>query len=1404
MFQNQDGNILLKKSLLTIIFLSANFFFNGRIQAQTITLLSPTGAGGFESGTTFTANGWTEVQAAGDARKWWVGTPAGSQAGTRAAYVGSSTNNNGIANAKVDHFYRDLIVPAGAVNVQLNFYLKQITTDNTFDYFYVFTTTTANTPVTGTIPGSGYVQRFVNTATAYPAFTAIPTIDLSSLAGTTVRLVFTFKSDAFTPNANPAVDNISFTYENALPCSGTPSPGNTLASAINPVCSGSSVTLSLQNPSSNTGLNYQWESSADGTSWSIIPLALSSTYVATPVASTYYQCKVTCTNSNQFAYSGAYQVQTTNCINMQNGSITTCSAKFYDSGGPSGSYVNGEDYTYTFYPLPGNKIQIVFNSFVTESGYDFLSVFDGNSVSAPQLFSGSGSALPGTFTSSAADGSLTIHFTSDLSLSYSGWDATVSCISIPACTGTPVPGNVTGNTAVCYGSNTTLTATGATIGFSGLQYQWEESDDNGIGDPWAIVTGGSGATTINYTSPVLTNSVYYRMTVTCTNSGQTVSSPGQFILVNPLPVTSITPSSNRICGIETVTLTGNGAASYSWSPATGLNATTGAVVIAGPASTTTYTVTGTTNGCSMTASTTIDVYPAIGSVSATADTTQGCDPLSTTLHANACLNVSPTMNFDSSSANYTPTGATGFLTMSSADDGFATINLPFSFNYFGNSYTSGFVSTNGFLAFGTSSTSLTAQQLPNATTPNNIIALCWNDLLHSAVNTGVDTFTVGSVGSRKFVIRFNAGAVAFYNIGSQSGSFGGKIILHEGTNKIELRIDAMNMGTVTGRLKTLGVENSDGTIGFAAPGKNATDWLAGSSITYGFTPGFTCSGSGSISYVWLPSSNLSNAASANPDLNALSTSTVYTVTATATSGCTASATLSMVVQPKPAPPVISAGGPLAFCPGGNVVLTSSSPVSNHWSTGETTASINVNTSRYITLYTTNGSCSSQLASTSVTRYDTIQPLITVLGGGLSLCSGTRELVADGLPQFSSWNWSTTETTQSITISSAATYSLVATDLNNCITHNEISFIAGASPVSPVINANTSLVVCNNEYVTMTSDLSDNILWLPTYDNSASISYNLSPPGTYDFYVIRDSMGCTSESNHLVFTVNPVPEVYSFLPVDSACPGDVITLNGSGLLNVTSISFNGTPASVFTIVDDYSIQVTVPYGATSGSLNLMDNLTGCSGQSPVFTIKTSCLTSTSLQLKLFLQGYYLQSGSMNPALYNSGLSISPTDCDTIHVCLMDALTHAVVECSEGILDVNGLLTCYFSPALKDEDFYIRIQHRNSIETWSSSFVEMESVTNYDFSINAAQAYGSNQVEVSPGIWALWSGDITNGVSSGIQDGQINTDDFNSLENDTQNLLAGYHAGDLNGDGIVESADYALMENNQQFLIVSMHP
>ena len=119
--------------------------------------------------------------------------------------------------------------------------------------------------------------------------------------------------------------------------------------------------------------------------------------------------------------------------NMQNVTITTCDAMFYDDGGPSANYGNNKDLTMTFMPgTPGAKIQVVFQSFTTENNYDWLYVYDGTSTSAPQIGSQhSGSDSPGTVTATNAEGAITFRFTSDSSVNTEGWAAHVRCIGLP-------------------------------------------------------------------------------------------------------------------------------------------------------------------------------------------------------------------------------------------------------------------------------------------------------------------------------------------------------------------------------------------------------------------------------------------------------------------------------------------------------------------------------------------------------------------------------------------------------------------------------------------------------------------------------------------------------------------------------------------------------------------------------------------------------------------------------------------------------------------------------------------------------------------------------------------------------------------------------------------------------------
>jgi hypothetical protein len=120
---------------------------------------------------------------------------------------------------------------------------------------------------------------------------------------------------------------------------------------------------------------------------------------------------------------------TRNIILMQNGTITTCSASFYDTGGATGSYQNNENYTLTLLPASsGAQIMVTFTAFNVENNWDFLKIYNGTSASAPQLANLTGTTLPTQpYIASNAQGALTFVFTSDVSVTAAGWAATVAC-----------------------------------------------------------------------------------------------------------------------------------------------------------------------------------------------------------------------------------------------------------------------------------------------------------------------------------------------------------------------------------------------------------------------------------------------------------------------------------------------------------------------------------------------------------------------------------------------------------------------------------------------------------------------------------------------------------------------------------------------------------------------------------------------------------------------------------------------------------------------------------------------------------------------------------------------------------------------------------------------------------------
>ncbi len=176
------------------------------------TLINPATVGGFESGATFAANGWTVVNAATNV--WAVGT-ASFNSGVRGAYV---SNNSGTSNAytnstsQTSHFYRDVAIPAGEASIVLSFNWKG-NGESGYDRLLVYTAPTSVTPVAGTPASSSTTLTGATLVGTYNSQTTWQSTSITldpALAGTTVRLIFTWQNDGSLGTDPPSsIDNIS-------------------------------------------------------------------------------------------------------------------------------------------------------------------------------------------------------------------------------------------------------------------------------------------------------------------------------------------------------------------------------------------------------------------------------------------------------------------------------------------------------------------------------------------------------------------------------------------------------------------------------------------------------------------------------------------------------------------------------------------------------------------------------------------------------------------------------------------------------------------------------------------------------------------------------------------------------------------------------------------------------------------------------------------------------------------------------------------------------------------------------------------------------------------------------------------------------------------------------------------
>ena len=164
--------------------------------------------------------------------------------------------------------------------------------------------------------------------------------------------------------------------------------------------------------------------------------------------------------------------------NMQNGTVTTCNALFYDDGGPNGNYHDRKDYTMTFLPnTPGGMLEAIFEEFALENNYDFLYIYDGSSTNAQQIGEYTGSNSPDIVTATNSEGALTFYFTSDYGVNEPGWKAIVRCVGDYD----PIELEVSADPMVIYLGESSQLSVIATGGNGNYTYSWEPAEPGNIG-----------------------------------------------------------------------------------------------------------------------------------------------------------------------------------------------------------------------------------------------------------------------------------------------------------------------------------------------------------------------------------------------------------------------------------------------------------------------------------------------------------------------------------------------------------------------------------------------------------------------------------------------------------------------------------------------------------------------------------------------------------------------------------------------------------------------------------------------------------------------------------------------------------------------------------------------------------
>jgi hypothetical protein len=635
----------------------------------------------------------------------------------------------------------------------------------------------------------------------------------------------TVSSNSITMTVNPMV---------------TPSISTSITSGSNPMCAGSSITFSASPVNGGTTPAYQWQ--VNGTNAG--------------------------TNSSSYTNAAISNGQSVTCILTSNASCATVST------------ATSTATTMTVNAIPATPAPSSNGPVCSGTALNLFSNATANAYSwnGPNSFVSS-SQNPSTANVSSSDAG-----TYSLSVTQNGCTSSIGTINVVV---NATPTVTVNNATICSGQTATLTVNGAS------SYNWSSG-------------GSSNNESVN---PASTTSY----TVTGTSGGCSASAVAT-VTVNTTP--SVTVNNATICSGQTATLTANGASSYNWSSGGSSN-----IENVNPGSTTSYTVTGTSGGCSASAVATVIVNP---TPSVTVNNATICSGQTATLTANGAASYNWSSGGSSnienvnpgSTTSYTVTGTSGGCSASAVAT--VTVNTTPSITVNNATICSGQTATltaNGASSYNWSSggSSNTESVNPTSTTSYTVTGTT-NGCSASSVAT-VTVNSTPSVTVNDAVICSGQTATLTANGASSYNWSGG------GTSNIEnVNPTSTTSYTVTGTSGGCNASAIATVTVNASPNvtANATQTVVcnGANITL--------TGGGAATYAW--SGGISDGVSFTP-----SSSQTYTVTGTDGNSCTNTAMITITVN---SIPVVTANASNTnICNGDTITLSGSGATSYVWSNG---------------------------------------------------------------------------------------------------------------------------------------------------------------------------------------------------------------------------------------------------------------------------------------------------------------------------------------------------------------------------------------------------------------------------------------------------------------------------------------